>query len=340
MVDWKIGRFHIKNLEIFTFSILTILYILAATITEGSWLYSKIANLSQGWIDIAVKSSSALTMAFVFSTFGNTSILIVFPYAFIVYLIAQHYPNFWILGLVSGIGAGIGEITSYIVGRIIGASKKISESEMGEKLHKIKKRFEKKPGAIPWTVFIFAVTPIPDDMILVPFGIMKYPYYKTVFPCMAGKTILTTLMAFLGYIVGQNATAIDMIIEMYPWASFLRLIVPSAKINPAADLIQFSMVFIIIYIMGRLDFEKITKKRSWERKLFEQILQEGGIYSKEELDQQFEILNHDKFHHFMDTFILKHKNVEKKDGTYQFYALANRKKAYEQSLDFIEYLFT
>jgi membrane protein YqaA with SNARE-associated domain len=340
MVDWKIGRFHIKNLEIFTFIVLTTLYTLAATITEGSKIYIWIANLSQMWIDIAVNSSSALTMAFIFSTFGNTSILIVFPYAFIVYLIAQHYPNFWLLGLVSGIGAGIGEITSYIVGRIIGASKTISESEMGEKLHKIKKRFEKKPGAIPWTVFIFAVTPIPDDMILVPFGIMKYPYYKTVIPCMIGKTILTTLMAFLGYLVGQNAEMIDLIIEYYPWASPLRLIIPSAVINPAADLIQFSMVFIIIYLMGRIDFEKISKKRSWERKLFERILNEGGIFTTEELDKQFEIINKEKFHIFMETFIQNHQNVEKKDDTYQFNALLNRKKAYEQSLEFIDYLFT
>jgi membrane protein YqaA with SNARE-associated domain len=339
MVDWKIGRFHIKNLEIFMFIILTTLYILAATVKEGSWLYSWIADLSQTWVDIALNSTSALGMAFIFSTFGNTSVLIVFPYAFIVYLIGQHYSNFWVLGLVSGIGAGIGEITSYLVGRGIGASKRISESAMGEKFQKIRRRFEKKPGAIPWTVFLFALTPLPDDMMLVPFGIMKYPYYKTVFPCMAGKTILTTMMAGLGALVGQNAAAIEQIIVLYPWASFLRLIVPSSSVNPASDLIQFSMVFIVIYLMVRIDFEEITKKRSSERKTFERILNEGGLYTVEELVLQFDINNKEKFTEFLDEFVRKYKNVEKRDGTYQFNALMNRKKAYEQSLEFIDYLF-
>ena len=120
MVDWKVGKFHIKNLEIFTIVVLTVLYVMAFTIKQDTPLYNFIAGLSSSWHDLALASGSALLMAFIFSTFGNTSVLIIFPYALIVYDIAQTYPNFWLLGLVSGVGAGIGEVTSYVVVRIVG----------------------------------------------------------------------------------------------------------------------------------------------------------------------------------------------------------------------------
>jgi membrane protein DedA with SNARE-associated domain len=340
MVDWKVGRWHIKNLEIFTAITLTIIYILAATIQEGTWLYNWIAGLSQMWVDLALSSTSALLMAFVFSTFGNTSVLIVFPYTFIVYLIAQHYPNWILLGIVSGIGAGIGEFTSYLVGLAIGSSKKINESELGEKFHRIRRRFEKKPGAIPWTVFLFAMTPLPDDMILVPFGIMKYPYYKTVLPCMAGKTILTTLMAILGAAIGQNAEALNIFIDANPWAFFLRLIVPSASVNPSADLIQFSMVFIVIYLIARIDFEQISKNRSKDRKHFERILNEGAIFTLQELVDKYKITNVENFKKFLDEFASRNPNLEIQPDCYQFNALADKAVCKRQSFEFIEFIFS
>jgi membrane protein DedA with SNARE-associated domain len=338
MVDWKIGKFRIRNLEIFTVIVLTIIFTLAAIVREGTWLYNWIAGLSSYWVNIAA-GGSALLMGFVFATFGNTSVLIYFPYALIVYNIGQYYPQWWLLGIVSGLGAGVGEFTSFLVGLAIGSSKKMTESEMGEKFHRLRTAFERKPAAIPWTVFLFAATPLPDDMILVPFGIMKYPYYKTVLPCMAGKTILCMLLAFLGSWVGQNAQAIDVLIATYPWLGFLRLVVPSSNVNPSGDLLQFSFVFIVIYFMGRFDFEKIMMRRSHERKDFLQIITEGGIYTFEELTTRFKISNVTNFKKFLDNFIAKHPNVEKHDDSYQFNALKYQTQAREQSFEFAEFLF-
>jgi membrane protein YqaA with SNARE-associated domain len=338
MVNWKIGKFHIRNLEIFTVIMLTIIFTLAAIVREGTWLYNWIASVSSYWVTIAA-GGSALLMGFAFATFGNTSVLIYFPYALIVYNIGQHYPHWWLLGIVSGIGAGIGEITSYLIGLAIGSSKKMSESEMGEKFHRIRKAFEKKPGAIPWTIFLFAATPLPDDMILVPFGIMKFPYYKTVFPCMAGKTLLCMLLAFLGYMVGLNAQFIDSLIAAYPVLGFLRFVVPSADVNPSGDLLQFSFIFIVIYFMARFDFEKIMMRRSEQRKEFLQILTEGGIFTFEELTTRFKISNVTNFKKFLEQFIGKYPNLEKHDDSYQFNALKNQGQAREQSYEFATFLF-
>ena len=186
MVDWRIRigkrRIRIRNFEIFTILTLVTIYTTAALIKENTWLYNSIASISHHWERLALESDKLLLMAFLLSTFGNTTVLIVFPYALIVYEIGMIYPNWWLLGLVSGAGAAIGEITSYIVGRIIGSTKKIRESDLGEKFHRMRDKFEEHPARIPFTVFIFALTPLHDDMILVPMGMMKYPYWKSIFP--------------------------------------------------------------------------------------------------------------------------------------------------------------
>ena len=345
MVDkkFKIGkfRFRIRNLEIFTFAMLSSLFLLAAFIQEGTWIYNWIASLSSNWHDIAVNTDTAYWTAFIFATFGNTSVLIVFPYILIVYDIAQNPTTSWILlGIVSGLGAAMGEITSYIVGRLIGSSKKMKESEMGEKFHRIRSKFEEKPASIPITIFLFALTPLPDDAILVPMGMMKYPYWKSIPPCMLGKTILCTVIAFFGSWVGSNLAPLNALIEDYPILSFLRLIIPTSDVNPSSDIIQFSFVFILIYIMMRLDFEKISMKRSKDRKQFQTQLLEGGNIEIDKLTEDFKVVNIVGFYNFIQEFAQKYDNIAIQDNLLHLDAIADQHLAYDQSMDFISFFYT
>lgn len=338
MVDKKLGRFRIRNLEIFTFTSLIIIYTLAIIVRPGDSIYNWIANLSSGWTNFAVHSESALLMAFIFSTFANTSVLIVFPYALIVYLIAQNYSNFWLLGLVSGLGAGIGELSSYLVGYVAGSSKKVAQSELGEKFHRIKIQFEKHPTTIPFAIFLFAATPLPDDAILVPLGIMKYPPWKSILPCMAGKTVLTTILAFIGSMIGQNSQYLNDLIDQFPALFFLRLFVPSDEVNPASDLIQFSLIFIVIYLVARLDLEKFTSRMSKERKDFELILLNGANTTVQEMVSQFRITNIENFTKFLEIFAQKHENLKIRDEKIHFDKLNYPKEAFKQSFEFAEFM--
>ena len=344
MVDkkFKIGRlrFRIRNLEIFTFVILTSLYLLAAFIQEDSWLFNQIKTLSENWHDVAVGSSSALLTAFIFATFGNTSVLIVFPYILIVYDIAQIYPNWILLGIVSGLGAAVGEITSYIIGRLIGSSKKVKSSEMGEKFHRIKLKFEEKPASIPITIFLFALTPLPDDAILVPMGMMKYPYWKSIPPCMLGKTILCTVIAFFGSWIGSNLAPLNDLISDYPILTPLRLLIPTEDVNPSSDIIMFSLVFIIIYIMMRLDLEKISMKRSKDRKQLQTYLLEGGNFEIDKMAEDFKVVNAIGFKDHIEEFAQKYNNAAIKDNLLHLDAIADQHLAYDQSMDFISFFYT
>ncbi len=344
MVDFKIKigkkRIRIRNLEIFTFVMLASLFILAAFIQEDTLIYIWIESLSKNWHDVAVNSTSALWTAFIFATFGNTSVLIVFPYILIVYDIAQVYDNWILLGIVSGLGAAIGEITSYIIGRIIGSSNKMKGSEMGEKFHRIKLKFEEKPASIPITVFLFALTPLPDDAILVPLGMMKYPYWKSIPPCTLGKTLLCTFMAWLGFWVGDNVRALNNLIDdnwyLYP----LKLMIPSKSVNPSSDIIQFSFVFIIIYIMMRLDFDKISMKRSKDRKQFQNYLLEGANIEISELIEDYKVVNVEGFKDFIREIAEKYVNIVIRDNLLHLDAISDQHLAYDQSMDFISYFYT
>jgi membrane protein YqaA with SNARE-associated domain len=333
MVDWKIGKIRIRNLEIFTFTTLAVIYLLAFYINrpELAWLYDFIANLSHTWAESARNPQNALLMAFIFATFGNTTVLIVFPYALIVWYIALQYPNWWLLGIISGLGAGVGEVTSYLVGMWIGNTKNLKKSELGEKFYRLKLKLERRPAAIPIFIFIAGATPLPDDMLLVPLGILRYPYKRVIIPCMLGKMFMCTLIALLGYLVSFENLAIQ---NMFP----LNYLIPSDAVNPAADLIQFSLIFWVIYLMTRLDIEEISIKRSHERKIFMKMVEAGGEFHFDALVNQFHIHNTENYRLFLEKLSSEHPEL-KFDGTnLVISAISDKNQSYEISYKFGKWL--
>ncbi|MHA1792244.1 MAG: VTT domain-containing protein [Promethearchaeota archaeon] len=223
-------------------------------------LNSFIKSFSNGMIQFGL--DNGLWAALLLSMFGNTSVFLVFPYAYVIWILAASkgaeaalvsqatitYPL--VLGIISGFGAGVGEITSYIIGRLFTKSEKLINSELGQKFDRMRETFEKHPKSIPFFIYIFALTPLPDDAILVPFGIMKYSYWKTVIPCMLGKMSLTTLLAIAGYYFAP-------VIENISWLSF---IIPSADSNPGDDMLSLLVLFFVVYLMLRVDFDKLMSR--------------------------------------------------------------------------------
>jgi len=211
-----------------------------------------IKSVSLGFV--AFGESNGLWAAFLLSAFGNTSILIVIPYSYIVFQLAISasgvlpvwYPL--VLGVISGLGAGIGEVTSYVVGRLFRKSEKLVNGDLGKKFERMRKTFEAHPKMIPFFVFLFAATPMPDDVILVPFGVMKYSYWKTIIPCMLGKMVLCIMLAYLGYILGND-------IQNTP----LKFLKPSETSNPGDDVIGLIPLFLVVWLMIRVDFQKVME---------------------------------------------------------------------------------
>ena len=198
-------------------------------------------------------SGNVVWAAFLMSMFGNTSVFLIFPYALIVLQIGTlnaaqgiYFPLF--IGIISGFGAGVGEVTSYIVGRLFTKSDKLVSSELGQKFDRMRKTFEDHPKSIPFIIYLFALTPLPDDAILVPFGVMKYSYWKTIIPCMLGKMSLCILLAYLGFFV-TKIPPLEPIADLF-----------ASEGNAAQDMIFLWIMFLVVYLMLRLDFEKMVKR--------------------------------------------------------------------------------
>nr|MDO8117768.1 VTT domain-containing protein [Candidatus Sigynarchaeota archaeon] len=256
MVNWFGGK--IRNAELFIIIACSVAVILALIMYSEAFpdFNEAIKSMSNGMATFGIQNG--LWAAFLLSMFGNTSVFLVIPYAYIIWalaLAAGPDPSFtaWypiILGIISGLGAGVGEVTSYIVGRLFGKSEKMVNSELGQKFDRMRDTFEKHPKMIPFIIFLFAVTPLPDDAILVPFGVMKYSYWKTIIPCMLGKMCLCILTASAGFFMGGAIQSI----------SWLSWIVPDADSNPGDDMLSLLPLFIIVYLMIRVDFEKLLNR--------------------------------------------------------------------------------
>ncbi|MHA1522253.1 MAG: YqaA family protein [Promethearchaeota archaeon] len=308
-------------------------------VKEGGIIYSGIENISLWWKDFGTSSTNYLLIAFLISIIGNSSVMIIIPYVLVIYSLSISNPEaWWLIGILSGIGAALGEAVSYYVGKFIGASKKVQNSEVGEKFHRMRKQFERSPKTIPIVVFIFAASPLPDDMILVPMGLMKYPYYKTILPCVLGKTILTAITCWLGMMVGQNSLFIEQVADYYWWGDVLYLFT-SDTVNPRTDLISFSSIFIFIWLVLKINFDGIMRRTSSERKIFERMLINGGNFTFEEWVEAFSVINHEQFLIFLSSLVEKIDNLTQKDNKYHIDPVLSKKQAYKQSLEFVEFFF-
>ena len=153
--------------------------------------------------------------AFIVSLLGTLTVIFPVPYLITIYVMAateQYNPI--LLGVISGLGATFGEITLYIfarLGRIALSKEKIRNMD-------ILRKYLDRYGVI--AVFIFAATPLPDDILYPILGLMKYDALKLFISCFLGKSVLSCFIAYAGvfsinvidYFVGEESFYIDIAI--------------------------------------------------------------------------------------------------------------------------------
>ncbi len=129
--------------------------------------------------------------AFIVCIIGNVSIILPVPFALVVYAFGATL-NPLTLGIVAGIGSTIGEMSSYALGR---GGRKTIESRYGDRLDAVRKLIEKHGMLV---ILLVALLPIPDDLLLIPLGMMKYPIEKLLAAMLIGKTAMCLFLAYAG----------------------------------------------------------------------------------------------------------------------------------------------
>ncbi len=141
--------------------------------------------------------SSGLLITFFICMIGNL-LPVPTPYTFVVCFSAQPFRELNIfvpllVGFTASLGCLVGEMGGYIVGR--GTSELVS-IERNENLKKYQQYLVDHPKIAPFLIYLFGLTPLNDDMITVPLGLIKYDVKKTIFWVWFGKLGLMLVFAY------------------------------------------------------------------------------------------------------------------------------------------------
>jgi membrane protein YqaA with SNARE-associated domain len=189
---------------------------------------------------------------FLISLIGSMSIIFPIPYTVIIFTLGERFEPIWI-AVAAGIGSAIGEFSGYLLG--VGGRKAISE-RYKKKMNFLVKVFNHY-GSI--TIFVFALTPLPDDLLFIPLGVMRYSLLRAFVPALIGKFLMCLIVAYSGRF------SIQIIRDFFG--------VESGWISALIAMVLAVVLLIIIFvIMFKVDWEKyfqkyVAKERSGEQSL-------------------------------------------------------------------------
>ena len=127
--------------------------------------------------------------AFLICLITNATVILPFPGIVLIFALGAAF-NPLLIGLAAGIGGTIGEMTAYLLGYSgRGVVKNV-------KFYDRAAQWLKRWGSL--TVFVFAATPLPFDVLGIAAGLLRFPFWKFFIACLFGKTLIFIVMALAG----------------------------------------------------------------------------------------------------------------------------------------------
>ncbi len=142
---------------------------------------------------------------FLISFIGTASILIPIPYTLVIFWMAARSGMTPIVIIISAAaGSSLGETVGYLIGY---SAKSVVGQKRQKKLNSMLKVLLKHKNIWPLIVFLFALTPLPDDLLFIPLGLARFNFLRIFIPCLIGKTVMLTILVYLGkyinFVVGS-----------------------------------------------------------------------------------------------------------------------------------------
>ena len=180
---------------------------------------------------------------FLLSFIGTASIIIPVPYTLIIFTLSLTGQwNSTLLIIAGGLGSALGELTGYLLGYF---GRRVISEERQRKMTYLVRVFDRYG---PLAIFVFALTPLPDDLLFIPLGIMKYKFYKAFIPSLIGKILMIFILVNSGSIAGTI---------------FVGLFGENG--NLWGMIITTILLVIVIFALYRIDWEKVLRKYVGER---------------------------------------------------------------------------
>lgn len=181
---------------------------------------------------------------FLISFIGTATVLIPIPYTLIIFWVsAGSGITAWVIIMSSAVGSALGEGVGYLIGY---SAKSVVGEKRQKKLNSMLKVLLRYKNLWPVLVFIFALTPLPDDLLFIPLGLAHFSFVRIFIPCLIGKIAMLTILVYMGkyvgFLIGSFAGESDFLSGMIFTA------------------VAVSLLIITILVMWKVDWEKILNK--------------------------------------------------------------------------------
>jgi membrane protein YqaA with SNARE-associated domain len=140
---------------------------------------------------------------------SNMTLVIQVPYnlpMFSLIIFADHWLDVMWIGVATGLGGGIGEVTSYAVAHAIVS--RVDDLEESALFRWTRNTIERRPRFIPFFIWLASATPVPDLMIIIPVAMVRYPWQKMIIPMITGKIFQNVVVAFIFYLATEQAESL------------------------------------------------------------------------------------------------------------------------------------
>jgi len=173
---------------------------------------------------------------FLLSLIGALSVVFPIPYTIVIYLMGSFLDPL-LIAVSGGLGSALGELSGYVLGYY---GRMLIGEERRRKMDYMLKIFDRYGVA---AIFLFALTPLPDDLLIIPLGIMRYNPVKFLIPCILGKTLMCLILALGGRF------SIGLIRSLF-----------GGEGGWAATLVTLILLIGIVILMLKIDWEEIFLK--------------------------------------------------------------------------------
>ena len=181
---------------------------------------------------------------FIISFIGSVSVVFPVPYTIVIYLLGTVLDPFFV-AVSGGLGSALGEFSGYALGYY---GRAVVSEERRRKMNYMVKLFDRYG---PVAIFLFALTPLPDDLLFIPLGVMRYSFWKAFIPALLGKTLMTFILAYSGQ------QSFELIQVLFGGSGVVGTVITSA------------LLILIIVAMIKIDWEKLFEKYVAKKKLTE-----------------------------------------------------------------------
>jgi len=179
---------------------------------------------------------------FLISLIGALSIFFPLPYTVVIFWLGSTGSfNPFLIAIAAGIGSAIGEFSGYLLGFY---GRKVISKERRRKMEFMVKVFDRFG---PITIFLFALTPLPDDLLFIPLGMLHYSLVRAFIPALVGKMCMNFIVAYGGSVTNR------FIEQIFGEGSDLI----AALIGAFLGVVLFIIVTVVMF---KVDWEKIFLK--------------------------------------------------------------------------------